>query len=144
MRSTIAQAIFDARRASGLTQAQLGHRLGKTGQAVFRWEWDKVQPSLRTRRELVAVIQALQPVAAARLSVAFGFQDAPVALPPAAAPLQGFAALEAAVFKMSDELDLPPRRVRGALTRLARRLREASLPLEETHRLLEQWVAAAE
>ena len=42
-----------------------------------------------------------------------------------------------------DELDLPPRRIREALTKLSSRLREANLSLETTERRLEEWIASA-
>lgn len=53
------------------------------------------------------------------------------------------ATLELAVFGMADELDLPARRIRGALARLLKRLESAKLSLEGTQRQLEAWIAKA-
>ena len=54
------------------------------------------------------------------------------------------AVVQHAVFNMADELDLAPRRVRGSLKRLVKRLRGANLSIEVMERRLEEWVAEAE
>src|SRR3954464_6062983 len=41
-----------ARRAAGLTQEELAHRLGVDRSTVGRWEAGTVDPTLRARREL--------------------------------------------------------------------------------------------
>ena len=45
--------IREARLRAGLTQAQLGERLGKAQSAIARWERGDVRPSLETLRTLV-------------------------------------------------------------------------------------------
>lgn len=45
--------IREARLRAGLTQAQLGSRLGKAQSIIARWEGSEVQPSLETIREVV-------------------------------------------------------------------------------------------
>jgi transcriptional regulator with XRE-family HTH domain len=45
--------IREARLRAGLTQAQLGSRLGKAQSVIARWEGSEVQPSLETLREVV-------------------------------------------------------------------------------------------
>jgi hypothetical protein len=67
-----------------------------------------------------------------------------VAQAPASAspPIIERAAFELAVFALADDLDLPPRRVRGSLARLLRRLRTANVTLDAAERLLEEWIAA--
>jgi transcriptional regulator with XRE-family HTH domain len=45
--------IKEARNRAGITQTELGMRLGKTQSAIARWERDDVQPSLETLREIV-------------------------------------------------------------------------------------------
>jgi hypothetical protein len=52
--------------------------------------------------------------------------------------------LQLAVFRMADELDLPPRRLRGPLLRLLKRLRTAELSVEATNALIQQWVREVE
>jgi transcriptional regulator with XRE-family HTH domain len=45
--------IREARLRAGLTQAQLGSRLGKAQSVIARWEGSDVEPSLETVREVV-------------------------------------------------------------------------------------------
>ena len=45
--------IREARLRAGLSQAQLGQRLGKHATVISRWERGVVTPSLETLRELV-------------------------------------------------------------------------------------------
>jgi transcriptional regulator with XRE-family HTH domain len=45
--------IKEARLRAGLTQAQLGARLGKAQSVIARWERDDVSPSLETLRQVV-------------------------------------------------------------------------------------------
>lgn len=48
-----ADLIYMARRRSGLTQAELGRRLGLPQSQISRWERGQVEPSLETLRGLV-------------------------------------------------------------------------------------------
>lgn len=45
--------IKEARLRAGLTQTQLGARLGKSQSIIARWERDDVSPSLETLRQVV-------------------------------------------------------------------------------------------
>jgi transcriptional regulator with XRE-family HTH domain len=151
MSSTLAQSIRRARLAAGLTQNQLGMRMGLKGRAVSRWERDDSAPKKRYRGALVAVIRAVNTTAADELVRALAIAEgkgvmpspAAVAAAPVAAPPNGAAALELALFRMADELDLPPRRLRGPLLRLLERLRAGNLTLESAKEHLEHWIADA-
>jgi transcriptional regulator with XRE-family HTH domain len=144
----MAQAILNARRAVGLTQEQLGRRIGLQASAVYRWERDDSIPNKRNQRALVTAINAVNQDVAAKLAAALagqgqGAKPAPApeqAAPPLSAPV----VLELAVFGMADELDLPARRIRGSLARLLKRLRESNLTLEVAQRQLELWIASAQ
>jgi hypothetical protein len=48
--------------------------------------------------------------------------------------------LELLLFRMADELDLAPRRIRGAFARLLRSMRAANLSLERAEKELEEWM----
>jgi transcriptional regulator with XRE-family HTH domain len=140
--SKLAQSIRWARRSAGLTQEQLGRRVGLKGRAVFRWEGDQAVPSKKNRIALVTALRAVNPEVAARLEQAIivdGTQ--PAAAAPAPSAVDEIAVVEHAVFTMADELDLPPRRVRHALRRLVKRLRADKLTLDATERRLEEWIA---
>ncbi len=45
--------VKEARLRAGLTQTELGTRLGKAQSVIARWERDDVSPSLETLREVV-------------------------------------------------------------------------------------------
>ncbi|MGC1419430.1 MAG: helix-turn-helix transcriptional regulator [Acidimicrobiales bacterium] len=45
--------IKEARLRAGLTQSELGERLGKAQSVIARWERDDVSPSLETLRDVV-------------------------------------------------------------------------------------------
>lgn len=45
--------IREARLLAGLSQSELGERVGKDRAQIARWERDAVQPSFETLRELV-------------------------------------------------------------------------------------------
>jgi transcriptional regulator with XRE-family HTH domain len=147
-RSKVAIAIVQARRAAGLTQDQLGQRVGLTGRAVHRWERDEAAPSKRHRAALVNAFNAARPDLGTWFSQSVASATAPpkeATAPIAATPStpSGPEAFERAVFTFADELDLPPRRARGALKRLVARLREVNVSLDTTEKLLEEWIARA-
>lgn len=146
MLSKLAQSIRTARIAAGLTQKQLGMRLGLKGRAVYRWERDDSAPTKRNQRALVTAIRAVNMQAASALAAAITTggappPPAPVAAPPAAPT--GPVALELAIFHAADELDLPPRRIRGALARLLKRMRAAGFTLETAQQQLDVWIATS-
>lgn len=143
MRSTLAQAVFSARRSCGLTQQDLGRRLGLRGRAIYRWENDLSLPNAHHRRALVTAIQAVNPVLAAQLASALAQRGQPPLLPPGPPPAAAREVLERAVFAAADELDLSPRRTRGALVRLLRRLRAGDVTLDAALAELERWIAEA-
>jgi transcriptional regulator with XRE-family HTH domain len=48
-----ADLLREARLRAGLTQAELGRRVGKPASVISRWERGAVQPSLETLRALI-------------------------------------------------------------------------------------------
>lgn len=144
MRTKLGSAIRNARTAAGLTQKQLGQRIGVEGHAVHRWEKNESAPTQRHQRELVSAIQVRNPAAAATLLAAFSPEQRK-ATPEAAAQAAPTAisqsdALALAVFRLADELDLPTRRLRRPLARFLVRLREAGLTLETTQQQVDSWI----
>ncbi len=151
MPSKLAQAIRAARLQVRLTQGQLGKRVGVKASAVQRWEAGRSKPPARRRPALENAITAFDPGAGAHLRAAL-YADSGIAVPdtaagsePAAlAPLETApgerSTLELLVYRMADELDLPPRRMRGALARLLRGWRAAGLSFEQAERELEAWL----
>jgi transcriptional regulator with XRE-family HTH domain len=48
-----ADLLREARLRAGLTQAELGRRLGRPQSAIARWESGRVEPSLETLRTII-------------------------------------------------------------------------------------------
>jgi transcriptional regulator with XRE-family HTH domain len=145
-RAIYLSALFKARHAAHLTQEQLGRRLGLKGSAIYRWECGHSEPAPRHRRALVLALRTADPGMAAQLDAALELHDGGNAAPAltlaeARAALAGSGgSLEILVFRMANELDLPPRRVRGACARLLRSLRAAHLTVERAEKELEEWM----
>jgi len=142
MRQKFGLLIRNARSAAGLTQEQLGKRLGMKGRAVYRWENDESSPTPTHRRELINAIQAVRPAAATTLLEAWvkpkkTIESVPLTTP-ATSPRE---LLELAVLRMADELDLPARRLRRPLLRLLSRARAANFTIETAEREIEAWIA---
>ncbi len=147
MRTRMAHAIRAARQAACLTQKQLGMRLELKGRAVYRWERGESAPTRRHRRTLIAALNGLDPKLTAELVAAFapskhGTATAPAApLQPPTPTINPATAFELFLFRMADELDLPPRRVRTPLSRLLKRARAADLTLDALQHHLEAKIA---
>jgi hypothetical protein len=113
--------------------------------AVYRWEAGRALPRPRQRSRLVTALAQYDARAAESLAHAFaahasGLAELPPAPPPPPPPSPQ--QLELAVFAMADELDLPPRRLRRALTQLFARARAAGYQLADAERDLTARVAA--
>lgn len=139
----MANAIIGARRASGLTQAQLGQRIGLKGRAIWRWERDESAPSKRNQAALVTALTSLNP------SLGEWFLKATATAPEEPKPATVAApsaaeVLERAVFAFADELDLPARRARGALKRLIAQFTAANLSVDVAQKLLAEWIQRVE
>lgn len=48
-----ADLLYEARNRAGLTQAELGRRVGVPQSSISRWERGEVEPSLETLRRLI-------------------------------------------------------------------------------------------
>src|SRR5690606_24905230 len=134
MASGVPQAILAARRATGLTQQQLAARLGLKAHAIGRWEKGQSTPHKRNQRALVLTIRERHPAAADELAAALRGHSPEAGVepkPPTPPPPDPSVLLQLAVFRMADELDMPPRRVRGPLMRLLRRVRAAELSIDD-------------
>ncbi len=150
VRSKLAQSILNARKAAGLTQVQLGVRLGLKGRAVYRWERGTTSPTRRHRGELLKVIQAVNPTAASALeavmaspskNAGIGAKGADSVVSMAEPPIDPVAAFENTLYQAADQLDVPARHLRTALVRVFARLRQTNLTFESAGQLLERQIA---
>jgi transcriptional regulator with XRE-family HTH domain len=151
VRSELARAIRNARMAVGLTQVELGARLGLKGRAVYRWERDASAPTKRHRRELVKAIQEVNPQAATTLEAVIGSPRKNVGTsaktatdtltPMAQAVIEPVSAFESAIYQAADQLDVPARQLRAALVPVFASLQQANLTFETAGQLLERHLA---
>jgi transcriptional regulator with XRE-family HTH domain len=144
----IAKWIRWARATLGLTQEQLGRRVGLKGRAIYRWERVGAMPSKRHERALIIAIQAVNPSVASTLADGLakaraldGKVVAPQAVP---SPVPVGATLDLAVFALAEQLDLSPRRLRGPLLAFIKRMRAGTITLEAAEKLLQSAIEAAE
>jgi DNA-binding XRE family transcriptional regulator len=132
MTSLHAIAIRSARTAAGLTQEELGQRIGLNGRAIYRWERSEFSPTRRNRSALVTAITLVNAEAGKGLRAAFSApaDAAPrtVVAPPA--PTSHEVALQLGLLAFAHDLDLPPRRVRSALLRFCKRLENTGLTMD--------------
>jgi len=104
------KALFTARSAARLRLDQTAKALGVHPRTVTRWEIGETKPSADEWSRLVALFTAYAPQAAEALAAAAGV---PSALPPPRAV--DLRAIDAAIIRAADRLDVAPRRVRAAL-----------------------------
>jgi DNA-binding XRE family transcriptional regulator len=152
-RAALAAALREARHQVALTQEEFGKKIGLKDRAVYRWERGESKPSPLNRRMLLNLLGPMNQQAAAKLKEAFATFDksSAVEAPPSPAPVPATlpvtvprALLEQGVFAMADELDLPPRRVRGALARWLRRIGDANPAFDAIRGELDAWIGAAQ
>jgi transcriptional regulator with XRE-family HTH domain len=149
----LGRAILAARRATRLTQQELGERVGVHAHTVRRWEWEEASPTRGNRSALIDAISALNPAASGRLAQAFGAEELDVASAdardastdramPVAAESHALLSVDATLLKMADDFDAAPRRVRSAILELLKRMRTANLSIETLEQQLERQVAS--
>ncbi len=123
--AAVAKPLLNARRALHLTQAGLGAAIGLDARTVQRWERGFSGPTRANLTRLLAYIETLDADIAATLTHEVTGQARPA--PPVPSP----DVLMGAVLAAADELDVPARRFREALTRLLGRLHEERFSVEQ-------------
>lgn len=128
-----------ARRRLGLTQEDLGKRLGIKSRAVSRWEIGTSGPSRQHRKELVTILGERDAAVGAELASAFarlypkklrkGQKPPPPPEPPRPPPNPSV--LDRAVLHAADALDVAPRRARSFAIDILRGLLQSHLTVEE-------------
>lgn len=167
-RPTWGRDIRRARVALELTQEQLGRRMGMSGggQAICRWEGNHSRPRPRQRDALLAAMGALNPAVAAQLAAVFAAKSGSPGEPstsaaratemrraatpnespvpsPSVQPAADIA-LELALLRMADELDVPARRLRASALHFLEALRAARIGIDDVHARVAAWTARTE
>jgi transcriptional regulator with XRE-family HTH domain len=131
-----AQALRSVRKSLGESQDTFGARLDVARRTLTRWEIRGELPPMAQRKHLATVLgdvrrdlqdELLESLELGDEFAALVSERAPDTQPrdPAAA----LAGVDAAVLAMAEELDVGPRKLRAALTRLLVRLEAAGLSL---------------
>jgi len=141
----------DARRALGMTQAQLADLLGSSKRTVQRWETSRAHPYAPDLTKLARHVHPHDAEVAAELAAAMGQTLESLGLvvpPPPPPPLQPplpagpppmprHLAVDAVVCVASEALGAVPNAVRGVLLAAFRRARELGLSCEEVEQALD-------
>jgi transcriptional regulator with XRE-family HTH domain len=163
-RSEFGLAVAAARDALHITQRQLAARVGKKPTQVYRWEQLRVVPRLEDRMRLIQAMAEAPHDVLARLAAAsdvtlesLGMAPPPPPPPPpspppatttpplvAAAPPAPAPKLEASVQTVVDdalreageEIDVSPRLLRPALSRMLDRIARAGVPIDAAARMV--------
>lgn len=128
---TLGHALIAARREGRLDRAALASALHVHPRTVRRWETGQASPPPRQAARLVEALLAQAPAEATRLAALAG-----VALPPPPPPPVDARAIEEAIGRAADALDVAPRRVREAVRGVVAAALDARAGLADLVRLL--------
>jgi DNA-binding XRE family transcriptional regulator len=131
--SAATEALVKARIRARLNQRHVAQAVGVAAKTVARWEAGYTHPSPARWTKVVAYLALFVPDAAQQLAELAGVPS-PVAPPPTV----DLRALEDAVFRAADQLDVAPRRVREALRAIILAAHTANASLADVARALEE------
>jgi len=127
------EALFEARSAARLRLDQTAKALGVHPRTVARWEFGETRPSPEEWSRLAVFFLRYAPEAAVALAAAAGVPS------PIAAPVTvDVHAVEAAILRAADRLDVAPRRVRAALRDIAAAVEAANGTLRDLTRAAQE------
>jgi DNA-binding XRE family transcriptional regulator len=150
---SFAEALTVAREGAHLSKTQLAHALRTYPNSVYRWEKQNVVPSVETRIEILRALaraprrQIERLAAHAQVDLASIGMGAPVPAPPVVAqapappvppviPATAQATVDDALREAAEEIDVAPKVLRPALSRMLDRLARAGLPLDAAARMV--------
>ncbi len=126
------EALVKARLTARLKQRHIAQAAGVAEKTVARWEAGYTRPSPARWTKVVAYLAPFVPDAAQQLAELAGVPS-PVAPPPTV----DVRALEDAIFRAADQLDVAPRRVREALRAVILAAQTANASLADVARALD-------
>jgi DNA-binding XRE family transcriptional regulator len=149
--STFGVALMNAREATGLSQTELAARLRTLPNTVYRWEKRRSKPPMEKR---IALIRALADAPRALLDeladesgvdlLAIGMGPPPPAVP-AAVPLVPVPSaitattqtmVDDALREAAEEIEVSPKVLRPALSRMLDRLARGGVPIDAASRMV--------
>lgn len=132
-RTEASTALTEARDQARLQLRQVAAGLGVHPRTVTRWETGRSIPSKAQWARVAAFYARFVPDAAAKLALAAG-----VPSPNSPAPVVDDRALQEAMLRAADELDVSPRRVRAVVRALAAAAEHANATLADLARLAQE------
>jgi transcriptional regulator with XRE-family HTH domain len=137
--------LIDARRILGVSQGELGERLGASRRTGQRWEAGRAKPGPTELGRLAALVHAEDPKLAAEIATVGGSsleslglvkptRPAPAAPPPPAPPAEHV--VDAVVCAAAEAIGVMPDAVRPALRAAFRRARLVGLDVATVERAL--------
>jgi transcriptional regulator with XRE-family HTH domain len=121
-----------ARKSARLLQRHIAEAAGVSDKTVARWEAGLTHPSRDRWVKIVAFLAQFVPDAATELA-ALALVPSPIAAPPAV----DVRAIEDAVLRAADVLDVSPRRARAALLTVVAAAQTANASLGDVARVLQ-------
>ena len=154
--STFGAALTSAREATGMSQTSIASHFDTYPNTVYRWERRRTMPSMEVRMELLKLLEdAPRPLleALAResgvdlASIGMGLPPParPAAPPAAAAPLPPAPAaipataqsmVDDALREAAEEVEVSPKVLRPALSRMLDRLARGGVPIDAAARMV--------
>ena len=132
----LAVALAAARRQLNLTQGELAERLDLSKRSISRWESGHWSPMRMNHAAILETFAGLPaPMLRELTTLLVGVDPGG----PSPAPLPAVDArgtIELLVFRAAEELDLGPRRVRGAIARVLEGIERAGVSLRESREAL--------
>ncbi|MGO8999947.1 MAG: helix-turn-helix domain-containing protein [Polyangiaceae bacterium] len=137
-------ALTKAREAAGLSQTQIASRLRTLPNTVHRWEKRRSIPSMEVRIALLrllaeaprALLEDLAEEANVDLaSIGMGPPPPPVTALPSLSPTAQ-ATVDDALREAAEEIDVTPRVLRPALSRMLDRLARSGVPIDAAARMV--------
>lgn len=127
------EALRHARKAARLKQGDIANALKVHPRTVARWERGQTRPSKDEWTSIVSFLAGFAPELAQRLAAV---ADVPSPVP--APPPMDLRAVEDALYRAADQLDVSPRRVRQALRELLSTAAAAHASLGDLARAVEE------
>jgi transcriptional regulator with XRE-family HTH domain len=134
----ITHLLFRARRATGMTQEELGNALRVSKRTVARWETGQAYLGVNEVRDLVRLVHPQDRALAAELasSASESLESLGLEVSQAPPPLPSHLVVDAVVCAAADALEAAPNTVRAALHAAFKRARDLRLSVDDVEKAL--------
>jgi transcriptional regulator with XRE-family HTH domain len=144
--SDAARALRAARRGLGLSQGELGARVGYSGRHLCRWEGDEIEVAWQAREPLLAALANAPLEHRTALRRALGLPEAAPNLGTndgamksgnaSGTKVDEAASLDGLLYAAAEDLDVSPKRLRATFARLLAELLRTGMSLEKARKTI--------